>query len=74
MGGNGQYGGARLFFVVYGALSGFANASIQEIGSVRGDQSGYNWSWNLASNGQFQMRNDTNTVGFVPVISMLTLG
>jgi hypothetical protein len=73
MGGNGQYGGAALFFVTWGA-AGINNAAITQVVAAQGDQSGYSWSYNLASNGQFQMRNNTNTVPFVPVISMITVG
>jgi len=75
MGGGGQYGGARLFFVSYGAAgAGYNNAYVEVIGGPGGDQSGYSWSYNIASNGQFQMRNDVNAVAFVPTICMISLG
>ena len=74
MGGNGQYGGAALFFVTWGSAAGINNASITQIVGPQGDQSGYSWSYNLASNGQFQMRNNTNSVNFTPVINLITLG
>ena len=73
MGGNGQYGGAMLFFVSYGQFPAGGNAYVVALAGPGGDQSGYGWSWQLASGGQFQMRNNTNTVAFVPAISMLTL-
>jgi hypothetical protein len=75
MGGGGQYGGARLFFVCYGAAGvGYNNAYVEVIGGPGGDQSGYSWSYNIASNGQFQMRNDVNAVAFTPTICMISLG
>ena len=74
MGGNGQYGGAILFFVTYGGYAPGGNAVVTPLTARQGDQSGYSWSWQIAANGQFQMRNDTNTVAFVPVIAMVTLG
>jgi hypothetical protein len=73
MGGNGQYGGGALFFVAYGQFPSGGNAYVVLLAGPGGDQSGYGWSWQLASGGQFQMRNNTNTVPFVPAISMLTL-
>jgi hypothetical protein len=74
MGGNAQYGGAALFFVTYGAYAPGGNATVTQIVAPQGDQSGYNWSWQVAANGQFQMRNNTNSVAFLPVIAMITLG
>ena len=74
MGGNGQYGGGALFYVAYGQFPAGGNAYVVKLAGPGGDQSGYSWSWQLASNGQFQMRNDTNGVQFTPTISMLTLG
>lgn len=73
MGGNGQYGGGMLFFVSYGQFPAGGNAYVVALAGPGGDQSGYGYSWQLASGGQFQMRNNTNTVPFVPAISMLTL-
>ena len=74
LGGNGQYGGAALFFVTFGQYSPGGNATVTLLSAAQGDQSGYNWSWQVASNGQFQMRNNTNTVDFTPVINLITLG
>jgi hypothetical protein len=73
MGGNGQYGGGALYYVAYGQYPAGANAYVVRLAGPGGDQSGYNWSWQLASGGQFQMRNDTNSVQFTPTISLLTL-
>ena len=75
LGSNGQYGGAALFFVTFGAAgAAYGNAVVTQIVAPQGDQSGYNWSWQIASNGQFQMRNNVGTVAFVPVINLITLG